>query len=106
MGLSIYLKTGDKEVYDGNITHNLNEMASKASLYWCMWRPSEMGFILAKDIIDQLRYGLQLLRSNPAYYKQYDASNGWGVYDNLIDFVQRYLNACTRYPNSKIEVSR
>lgn len=102
-------KTWEEErdvVFSAGITHNLNKMAEKAGLYKVLWRPEEVGAKTAKDIIYALDFGLKELRSNPDYYKKFNPENGWGNYDILVSFVERYLNACIENPNLEISVSR
>lgn len=94
------------EVFDSNITHNLNKMADAAGIYEYLWRPDEINVVFAKELIDPLREGLHKLKSNPDLYKQYNPANGWGTYEQLVNFVQDYLDACYKYPDSKIEVCR
>ena len=90
-------------VYEGNITHNLTRMAEACRLYEVMWRPEGL---LAGDIIPSLEKGLDLLKSDPDKFKQYDSDNGWGKYKDFVPFVEEYLNTCKKYPQAKIEVSR
>ena len=111
MSLDVYLKykveiNKQIEAYTANITHNLGEMAEKAGIYYHLWRPEEIGIATAKELIEPLVEGLKKLKDNPAYYKQFNSPNGWGVYENFVPFVEKYLEACKEYPNSIIEVSR
>ena len=39
MSLDVYLMVDNERVYDANITHNLNSMASEAGCYEALWRP-------------------------------------------------------------------
>lgn len=115
----------DETVYDSNITHNLGKMADKAGLYEALWRPYqlhpdykepnnydiEMEFeeshtMYAKDVIEPLEKGLKKLRDFPERYKKFDSSNGWGVYKNLVEFTEKYLEACKEYPEAIIITSR
>lgn len=108
MGLGFYLecKYCDAEHFSANITHNLNKMAQECGLYECLWRPDENNYVYGKDIIDVLEYGLNKLKSNPKHFKQFNSPNGWGVYKDFVSFVEKVLNACLKYPNLKIVVSR
>jgi len=113
MSLNVYLMvTKPVEVYDANITHNLNIMAAKCivapnlSLYNVLWRPDEHELVYARDIIEHLTNGLDDLISNPEFYKQFNPENGWGSYDGLVKFVDDYLNACIENPAATLEVSR
>lgn len=94
------------EVFESNITHNLNEMADNAGIYYACWRHEEIGATKAKDIIPLLEKGYEDLKSRPEYFKQFDSSNGWGTYEQFLPWVEKYLTACKEYPEAIIEVSR
>jgi len=94
------------EVYSDNITHNLGLMAEKANLYKYLWHPEEVGATIAKDIIEPLRMGLNLLKSKPEYFKKFNPKNGWGDHSILVNFVEKYLDACENNPNAEIQVWR
>lgn len=96
----------DDEVYSANITHNLNRMAEEAGIYYPLWRPEEIGVTIARQLIDPLEAGLQLLVSDPHRFEQYNPSNGWGSYDGLVSFVHDYLAACKEYPEAEVYASR
>lgn len=107
MSLTFYLKDDDGEyLFDANITHNLTRMADAAGIYGCLWRPDENDFHTAADVIPVLRAGLCKLVSDPAYYKKFDAENGWGLYENFVPFCIEVLEACIANPGAEIEVSR
>ena len=93
-------------VFNYNITHNLNRMADAAGLYDCLWRPDEHGIDTAKQLIEPLRQGLHLLKLNPEEYKKYNPENGWGSYEGLVTFVEKYLDACYKYPDAKVSADR
>lgn len=93
-------------VYSANITHNLGKMADAAGIYEHLWRPDEIGVTKAGELIDPLTEGLARLKSDPAKYEQFNASNGWGLYEHFVPFVERYLTACKQYPNALVRVSR
>lgn len=94
------------EVYDANITHNLAKMAGEAGIYKHLWRPDEIGITHASQLIEPLRTGLALLRSDEPRFSQFNPSNGWGSYDSLVRFVKEYLEACEENPDAKVSVSR
>jgi hypothetical protein len=95
-----------EEVYSANITHNLGKMADKAGIYYHLWRPDELRIRTAKRLIKPLEKGLALLKEKPEYFSQFNAENGWGMYEHFVPFVEQYLNACKEYPNAKIETDR
>lgn len=103
----IALNREDTEtVYSANITHNLGKMASEAGLYYVLWRPEEIGFKWAFELIDTLRWGLTALERDPERFKQFNPANGWGDYAGLVEFVRDYLAACEKYPDAEIYVWR
>lgn len=93
-------------IYSANITHNLGRMADAAGIYAHLWRPDEIGVTRARELIEPLRAGLALLRSNPARFEQFNAPNGWGLYKHFVPFVAAYLAACKRNPDAIVRVSR
>lgn len=93
-------------VYENNITHNLGKMADAVGIYKHLWRPEELHIYTASELIEPLKAGLKELKSNPKKYKKFNPTNGWGNYENLVEFVEDYLNACKKYPSATISVSR
>lgn len=108
MSLDISLKIDGVEVYESNITHNLTAMASAVSefFYKALWRPEEMGLVYAEDVLVELRKGAAKLVCAPTYYKQFNASNGWGLYEHFVPFVVNYIEACEKYPRATVSVWR
>ena len=96
----------NKCLYNGSITHNLSRMAKEVGLYEVLWKPEEIGAATGKDIIYLLDEGLKLLKDDPGHYRMFNAENGWGSYEDLVGFVEGYLNACIEYPDGIIKVSR
>lgn len=95
-----------KNVFEANITHNLNTMADKAGIYECLWRAPENGYKTAGQIIPLLESGIKKMEEDPAHFKQFDAENGWGTYDAFLPWLKKVLSACREYPDSKIITSR
>lgn len=102
----VELPSDSEEVFSANITHNLGEMAEKAGIYEALWRPTENGLTHAKQLIEPLTLGLERLKSDPDYYKTFNPPNGWGNYDNLVGFVESYLEACTKYLDAEVSAWR
>ena len=94
------------ELFSRNITHNLNTMAGRAGIYYHLWRPEEIGIEYANQLIEPLSDGLERLKRYPDYYQQFNATNGWGMYEHFVPFVEAYLEACREYPGASINVSR
>lgn len=103
MSLDVYLEVVQPTtVYTNNITHNLCKMAVAAGLYGALWRPEEAGYKLAKELIHPLAQGLAELARSPEKYKQFNQENGWGSYEDLVRFVEEYLQACKDNPEAKV----
>ena len=107
MSLDVYLTldNGD-EVFDANITHNLNTMAEEAGIYKHLWRPEELGITKAKDLIEPIAEGLAKMACNKSHYEQFNASNGWGLWKHFVPWIEKYLDACRKYPDANVTVSR
>ena len=111
MSLDVYLRDPSAKyevdaLYWANITHNLAEMADQAGIYKAMWRPEEIGINTAKDLIPILETGLAGLKQRPKHFEQFNASNGWGLYEHFVPFVEEYLEACKEYPEATVHASR
>lgn len=96
----------DGEVFSANVTHNLNTMAEAAGIYDHLWRPDEIGITKASELIEPLRAGLALLKSDPPRFEQLNPKNGWGSYERFVPWIERYLAACENYPDAAVEASR
>lgn len=93
-------------VFSSNITHNLNKMAEEAGIYKHLWRPESIGITKAKQLIEPLKTGIALMKSDPERFKKFDTENGWGTYEHFIPWIEKYLIACEQYPDAEIEVNR
>lgn len=94
-----------KDVLDANITHNLADMAHAAGIYDCLWRPRESGVKYGRDLIAPLETGLKKMKDDPAYFRRFDAKNGWGTYDDFMPWLENVLAQCKEYPDGEVEVS-
>lgn len=123
------------EVFEANITHNLNKMAAEAGIYQALWRPAELdparaarihaqeeagnyhgeggayeieraAIVFARDLIAPLRAGLEALKADPDKFRAFNPENGWGSYDVFVPWVERYLAACEEYPDAEVRASR
>jgi hypothetical protein len=95
-----------EEFYHANITHNLGSMANEARIYKHLWRPEEIGVTKAAELIAPLEAGLILLKSNPSRFKAFSAENDWGTYKQFVLWLENYLDACKKYPDALVSVSR
>lgn len=107
------------EFWHGNITHNLAEMAEDCisfdeydqcyNLYDLLWRDTQAPFggNYLNTYIAHLAYCLYILKNDPEHFKQFNPSNGWGTYEQLVEFVRSFIHALINMPpGSTIEYSR
>jgi len=106
VSLDVSLYVGDGCVFDANITHNLGAMADAAGIYEPVWRPEEVGIVVAAQLIEPLRKGIDAMECDPKHFKTFNASNGWGLYENFLPWLQRYLAACEEYPTATVRAWR
>lgn len=107
MSLDIWLSVVRRTtVFSANITHNLNRMAKAAGIHMHVWRPDELGVKYAGELIEPLREGIALMEGDPEYFREHDAPNGWGTYDQFVPWLKKYLAACEGNPDAEIDVSR
>jgi hypothetical protein len=95
-----------EEVFSQNITHNMTPMADAAGVYRAVWRPEDLGYTHAGQLVPLLRGGIAAMESKPDHFKQFNPVNGWGSYDVFLPWLQRYLAACLEHPEAKVEASR
>ena len=93
------------EVFSANITHNLRAMAEAAGIVHLWEYYNVEGEFTADKLVEQLSVGIKRMKANPDYYKQFNASNGWGTYDSFVPWLERLLLACITYPEAKVSVS-
>ena len=113
-------------LYRSNITHNLNRMADEAGLYKALWRPYQLkeGYNIPEDdhdaeykfeeanpvrayeIIPIIEKGLEDIKARPKHYEKFNSSNGWGMYEHFVPFIEEYLKALKEYPEAFVECNR
>jgi len=103
---NVHNKTVLPNLFNANITHNLNKMAEAAGIYKALWRPEEIGITKAGDLISFLEAGLKTMKDDPSKFIIHNPSNGWGSYKDFIPWIEHYLAACKEHPNATVSVSR
>jgi len=109
MSLDVHLiEMRPTAVFDCNITHNLGQLAGAVDLYRPLWRPEEIGVTRANELAPFLKRGLERLRDRDRReeFRKLEPANGWGNFDNLVEFVEQYLAACEENPDALVQVSR
>ena len=106
------------EFWYGNITQNLTEMAEDClsfeeeyqhyNLYDLLWRDTQVPFtgVYLNIYIAHLAYCLYILKNDPDHFKKFNPKNGWGTYEQLVNFVEEFIKALVTMPEgSRIEYS-
>ena len=109
LDFSLYMDidTGGKEpyrfyLYDGNATHNLIKMWTKAGVYECLYESHDK---TAAEIVEKLGIGLDDMFCYPEKYKALEPTNKWGTYQNALDFLYDIHKKCVEHPKAKIYIS-
>ena len=116
MSLDLYLvayaDTGAREpvrinVWEGNQTHNLTEMAAAADLYTVLWHPEQRNppIRFAFQAIPFLKAGIDAMQTTPKRFQDMNPPNGWGSYGGLLAFAESFLEACEAHPLARVEAS-
>lgn len=90
-------------VMSQNITHNLIPMWGKAGIYSTLYNSSGLK---AKDVVNDLKSGLNLMRLNPSIFRALNPYNNWGSYEGALDFLKRIIEGFERFPDCIIHVSK
>lgn len=110
MSLDIHLIEDGVTVYTCNITNNLKNMvqAFGEKYYLILWKPQELEIftslseIQAKDLIFFYEEILIELIRNRKEYERYNSPNGWGTYDDLLNFLVQLVSYCHKYPKATV----
>jgi len=107
MSLDVYLKVVRPcTIYNGNVTHNLQNMAEAAGILMELWHPEEIGITLARQLIEPLTAAVARLKAEPDKFRALNPPNGWGSYAGLLEFMEQYLQACSENPEAEVSVWR
>jgi len=95
-------------VFSTNITHDLNTMADKAGIYDPLWNGHKdgIGIDTAGELGEILTLAITHMDMNPDLYRQFNATNGWGTYEQFVPWLEGLRDRCMEYPGAKIEVSK
>ena len=109
-------KYEDCDFWHGNISHNMGRMASKVPIegseltqFDLMWQPDEHGIVKTgssgyrNNVLKEFLY----MRGNREDLSLLNPENGWGDYDQLLEFTEDYILHLIRAEDDfKIEASR
>lgn len=86
-----------------NYTHNVTPMWHKAKIYDELYNSDGKH---PKEIMEKLRLGLKDMQDNRKEYKILDPDNGWGDCDSAMAFLSDIIDACSRFPEGTIHISK
>ena len=96
--------------WTGNITHNLGKMASNVmpdgkpyTLYSLLWGGK---YKSCRDLIGKLHECILYMLMNKEELKKYNPENGWGTYEQLLEFTKEFQMACIDNQDCKIEIDK
>lgn len=81
-------------------------MAKEAGIDQALWHPEDVRIEVAGDMTASIYPGYMDITERPEYYRQFDAENGWGTYDDFIPWLDKLLNACQKWPNAEVRAYR
>ena len=94
--------------WTGNITHNLCKMASNVTpegkpytLYSLLWGGKYKN---CRDLISKLHACILYMLMNKEELKKYNPENGWGTYEQLLEFTKEFQMACIDNQDCKIKI--
>jgi hypothetical protein len=103
MGVSIsFRETQIVKVFEEDMTHNVAGMAKAAGLYEAIWHPYRFSDQSPGAMAERLREGLAKLKADEATIRPLEPSNGWGTYDDFVEFVERLIRVCETFPNAEV----
>ena len=91
------------EVWEWNVTHNLSQMWRAAGIFNEIYNSEG---VEASEVVDRLNHGLRMMTHHPEAYRALEPSNGWGTYENAIEFIGNFIEACNEYPKAVIAVCK
>lgn len=91
------------EIAHANITHNMTNLWEALGIYEQLYNSHGK---YANEVYNDLRRALDVLLSDPEYFKKYDSPNGWGTVDAAIRFLTEITEACKEYPYSYIDIDK
>lgn len=103
MWLHLPTANGDQEleatVFEGNLTYNLSPMLYEAGWEWHgqEGKTAETLLPLAESVLSNLK-------ETPDKYQEMNPPNGWGNYDQAVEFMEKLVRACRAYPQSIVHL--
>lgn len=90
--------------YGATVPQALAPMARAAGLYEVLWTPEQVAIHVAGDMRQFLRKGWATLRLEEGRCRALAPADGWGTYEQLVQFTRELLMACQRTPEALVRV--
>jgi hypothetical protein len=85
---------------NNNMTSNLAPMWNDAGAPL-----RDFNGMAAMAVMPKLQAALDSLRDDPEHYRTMNPANGWGRYEDCVEFLERILAACARDPHATVRIS-
>ena len=85
------------ERYERNVTYNNSTILKRAGFH-----PSVLNGINVYRLIPVVNNCITLMEDNLEYFKQFDPDNGWGGYDDVLNFFHEVRNYMVDAPDAYI----
>lgn len=96
-------KTERNDVFEANITHNVAAMFKEAGAYEILWHGDGKS---ATEALPILKEALRRMQSSPEHFAKFNASNGWGTYEQSVSWLKSVIEGCEYNPFALIYCSR
>lgn len=90
------------DVYSESISANLTAIAVAVGIERHLWSPASVGITRADEMVPALTEAIAKLKADPDQFFKYDAPQRWGIYEQFLAYLERYLAQCKRYPTMDI----
>ena len=90
------------ELFWRNYTSNLSDAWTEAGINICDWDGVHAGLALV-----ELQLGIPKIEADvPGFKERHDPPNGWGGVESMLEFLSEIRDACERWPDATVRVSR
>lgn len=97
--MSLDISCGD---FDTNITHNLNGMFSHA--FGVDNYEAVLAFKKGGEVLHLIDMAIMNMVCSPSEYEKFEASNGWGTYEQALPWLIKLRQGLALNPDSEINL--
>jgi hypothetical protein len=70
------------ETYERNVTYNVSTMLKRAGFH-----PNVVDGMTAVQLRPVVSHAVCVMEDNPSYFELFNPENGWGSYENVMEFL-------------------